>query len=95
LNETSLLTLASRHVAENGTRYWLLAVCLAEDEQKMRALLMHTVNASSLKIHSLLSEDTDNHARIEISARMAGTRIDHTAMGSSSRALALRRVSAP
>ena len=66
--------------AESKTIYQLIAVCRAEDEQKMRALLMHTVNASSLKIHSLLSEDADNPVKVEISEEMAGTGTDHTAM---------------
>ena len=70
----------SASAAESETNYRLIAVCRAEDEQKMRALLMQMVNTSSLKIHSLLSEDADNPAKVEISARMAGTGTDHTAM---------------
>jgi len=58
----------------------LTAVCQAEYEQKMPTLLMHTGNASSLKIHSLISEDTNNPAKVEISARTAGTGTGHTAM---------------
>jgi putative Mg2+ transporter-C (MgtC) family protein len=46
----------------------------------MRALLMQMVNASSLMIGSLLSEDTDNPAKVEMSAKLVSVGNNHAAM---------------
>ncbi|MGA7578456.1 MAG: MgtC/SapB family protein [Desulfobaccales bacterium] len=66
--------------AEGEMTYRLIAVCRAQDEQKMRALLMQMVNASPLMIGSLLSEDTDNPARVEMSAKLVSLGNNHAAM---------------
>ncbi len=65
---------------EGEMHYRLIAVCRAEDEQKMRALLMQMVNASPLRIGSLLSEDADNPAKVEMSAKLVGVGNNHAAM---------------
>ena len=72
-----------RHM-DNGTEsemhYRLIAVCRAEDEQKIRALLMQMVNASPLRIQSLLSEDADNPVKVEMSASLVSIGNNHPAM---------------
>ena len=68
------------YATEGERHYRLIAVCRADDEQKMRALLMQMVTASSLRIDSLLSEDTDNPAKVEMSAKLVGMGNNHAAM---------------
>lgn len=46
----------------------------------MRALLMQMVNASPLRIGSLLSEDADNPAKVEMSAKLVSIGNNHAAM---------------
>lgn len=86
-----LVNIALRPVAQRFIRqmteaperlchYRLTAVCRAEDEQKMRALLLQIVNTSALQIHSLRSEDTHNPARVELKASLTGQGNDQAAL---------------
>ena len=68
------------NAAEGEMTYRLIAVCRAEDEQKMRALLMQMVIASPLRIGSLLSEDAANPAKVEMSAKLVSTGNNDAAM---------------
>ena len=68
------------NAAEGEMTYRLIAVCRAEDEQKMRALLMQMVIASPLMIGSLLSEYADNPAKVEMSAKLVSLGNNDAAM---------------
>ncbi len=67
-------------VPEPESHYLLTAICRAEDEQKMRALLLQIVNTSTLQISSLRSEDTHNPAKVEMLASLTGRGNDQAAL---------------
>jgi putative Mg2+ transporter-C (MgtC) family protein len=50
------------------TIYRITLVCRNRDEQRLRALLLHTVNQTGLSLRSLLSEDINGTDKLEICA---------------------------
>jgi putative Mg2+ transporter-C (MgtC) family protein len=50
------------------TQYRVLLVCGQNDEARIRASLLQTVTPTSLILRSLLSEDQENSARVEVKA---------------------------
>lgn len=58
------------HASDVATQYLLRFVCRADDETRLRTLLIHLLRALPLSLHALQSEDLNTSGKVEMRATL-------------------------
>ena len=62
------------YAADVETQYALRLVCLADDEAKIRVLLMHVLHPLPMTLHAIHSEKLNPTGKVEVRATLAGAK---------------------